>query len=291
MRIVSSWTAMALLGVSLWCAPVRAEDCARRFTSAEVSLSLTQAESAFSQLEEETFEKQMVEASGQLRCVSEPMPVPVVAQYHRLMGIRAFLARDMEAANAAFASARLLDPAYAFPDGVLPPKHPIRALYTGAQAKATPVDPPAIPEKGQLYFDGSPSTQRPAGRATIFQVVDKQGPTLSAYLYPTAPLPDYPLQREEVATAPHEPRKSAAGSSGRTLRLGLLGAGGASLLASGAVELMAFRAQATFNAAGTQGAGVLEELQADVNRRTLVASGLGVVGAGLVTTGLIVGSW
>lgn len=291
MRIVSSWTAMTLLGVSLWCAPVRAEDCARRFTSAEVSLSLTQAESAFSQLEEETFEKQMVEASGQLRCVSEPMPIPVVAQYHRLMGVRAFLARNMEEANAAFASARLLDPAYVFPDGVLPPKHPIRALYTGAQAKATPVDPPAVPESGQLYFDGTPSTQRPAGRATIFQVVDKQGPSLSAYLYPAAPLPDYPLRREEVAATPREPRKTQPGNSGRSLRIGLLAAGGASVIAGGAFDVMAYRSQADFDAQSLFGEGVPEATAARTNRQTLIAGGLGVVGVGLVTTGLLVGSW
>ena len=291
MRIVSSWTAMALLGFSLWCSPARAEDCARRFTGTELGLTLTVAESAFSQLEEDTFEKQMVEASAQLRCASEPLPVGVIAQYHRLMGIRAFLARNMEEANAAFASARLLEPAYVFPEGVLPARHPIRALYTGAQANATPVDPPAPPEKGQLYFDGSPSTQRPAGRATVFQLVDKQGPTLSAYLFPAAPLPDYPLQREVVATAPREPRKPQAGGNGRALRIGLLSAGGVSILAGGAFDVIAHRSLADFEAESLMGEGVPEATAARTNRQTLVAGGLGVVGVGLVTTGLLVGSW
>lgn len=293
MRNRSGTMAMALMGALVWSASARAEDCEKRFTSSEVSGTLLTAEAAFSQLEEETFERQMVSAAAMLTCVSEPLPVLVVSQYHRMVGIREFLARDQDEASAAFASARVLEPSYSFPETLLPADHPIRSLYASAQARATPVDPPPAPEKGQLYFDGTPTTQRPAGRSTIFQVVEKQGPSLSAYLPPTSPLPDYPLKREDVAVAPrgNKANDKANDGSGRTLRLSLLGAGGASLIAAGAVDLLAYRAQSAFFDEGASNLAALEDLQAQANRRTLTATGLGVAGVGLIGAGLIVGSW
>lgn len=130
-------------------------------------------------------------------CLAEPITVELAARYHRLYAIHqdpsGKFGLDSGVVAASFRAARALEPAYTFPDDLLPPSHGLRAAWDALPPETPATERVRAPRHGQLWFDGTPGLERPTSAATFLQWTDAtQAVVLSAYVPAGAPLPDYP---------------------------------------------------------------------------------------------------
>lgn len=256
-------------------AALAVEDCASRVSPVAWDAQLTQAEADFSAVDEAAFDGDVDAAGRVLPCLDGVVSPTLAARYHRLVGLRLYVRRDVSGATLAFTAARSVDPFGALPSALLPPGHEARLLADGVTPSAATVYVPR-PRRGELWFDGIPGTNRPVDRPTLAQIERHGGHITSRYLAPGEPLPTYPI----------EPRGA------RSTRWVVLG-GGASLIATSAV-LYGFAAQS----AATLEGPLPEDTWSpdDVLRLQRTAHGLGIGSAaagvlGGATLGFAVVYW
>jgi hypothetical protein len=172
------------LGLGLGLGGVAEAACPTPVSPTTLNDTMKKAEAAYADLDVDSFEGAMAAGRAQLPCLDGRLPTAISAYVHRMEGLRRYTNREPDLAREAWATARELEPLYAFPTSLIPAKHVIRDAYTAASplpGVATPVPAPAA---GSMLFDGTPGTARPPGRATIFQVLGADGKTIaSAYLF------------------------------------------------------------------------------------------------------------
>lgn len=255
-------------------------------TSADLLVSLEDAEAAFGGLDLAAFRAATDAAAEQVGCVGDVLPRPLVARLHRAQGLRAFVDGDVVKATAAFASARAIEPGYQFPEALVPAEHPVRERYVQqdpASGGATPLDAPV---DGVIEVDGRPGDPLPTTRPAVVQYRSMvAGVQDSLYHWPGAPLFDYPVADGRVATDAPPPLERRSHASiplvvGAAVALGV--SGGAYAVASGAHD--------AYYAAETQPAD-LEGLRARTNGFFLTSVGAGVAGVGLGLGAVVVGKW
>lgn len=148
---------------------------------------MNEAEQAFASFDLAGFQDRMDQASFAVPCLQDPLSPSQAAQYHRLQGLRQFVAAEEGAALESFRSAAAAEPNYTFPEDLVPPGHAILDLYDQAQQRSERELPQ--PEVGSLWVDGSETRLASQSGPALVQVVEGQAPSLSAYLLPGDPLP------------------------------------------------------------------------------------------------------
>ncbi len=177
--------------------------CSAVVPVATFEAGLSRAEVAFGNLDVAGFDAAMDEAMLDVGCIDAVVPPRVAARIHRLQGLRFYAARDERRALASFAASRALDPAWDWPETMLPRGHAARALW----AQATTVPPARVavpaPTGGVLVFDGTKGLERPTAWATVAQLVgeDFQLQT-SVYLLPDALMFAYPSEARPARPEP-----------------------------------------------------------------------------------------
>lgn len=194
--------------------------CDRDVPKAEVLDRLDRAETALLELDVEGFRARMAEAEALLPCVRERLEPSVVAELHRLWGLRAFGDRD-PLAPAAFAAARRLEPAYRFPETLIPTGSPVLEAYAAldpSERATTPLPPPA---RGELLVDGRPELERPADWPVLVQHLDPESAGFTAWLMPGSPVPAYDTAGPLAARDPGARRRlRLAAGAGSALVVG-----------------------------------------------------------------------
>lgn len=165
-------------------------DAACRAETADLMRALGTAEAYFASLNADGFRRASDEAADLVPCMQEAVPTSLVAELHRVQGIRAFLDRDEDAALW-FAAARALEPDYAFPEYLVPAGHPLLATYSARQ-DASPVHTLHLPREGHLRIDGRHTLDRPVEVPAVVQHFDDRGRVLTtALLLPGDPVFSY----------------------------------------------------------------------------------------------------
>lgn len=199
-------TRRRLFGAGLWAfslasAPsALAQDCAEPASSTDLTRAINDAEATIAQLDIEAFKAATDRLDALLPCLDDPVTRNVAAEVHRFLGIRAFADRRLDEAEQMFRAARALEPAYAFPDDLIPPGNPIRTAFEEVEYGEPRFEttPPPV-NGGYLQLDGRTTNQRPLTWATLFQRYDGQGALQdTAYLLPADALPTYEIQVGEV---------------------------------------------------------------------------------------------
>lgn len=182
---------LALLSLTLGTAAAAAEPCELETTAQQVQEA---ADAALLALDDaEAFAARVVVVDRTVECLRAEADFPALAAAHRILGLHAFRDGDETRARQAFRAARKLQPAFAWPDSVLPAEDPARVAYERVNADSS-TEPVPEPAAGRLIFDGVPELERPTARATVFQRVDGAGSHVdAAYVWPGEPLPAYPL--------------------------------------------------------------------------------------------------
>ncbi len=185
-----------ILAATLWGAVAHA-DCPEPASAVRIEETTARATEALSRADADAYRAAHDEATALIPCLDALVPVDLAAAIHRMGGVRAFLDRDLERAHVRFASARMLDPNYEWPDELLPPSHPIRSAYVEVALTGMRFDVPVSPRRGIVATDGRIGQGRLEGLPTIFQLINNDGtPADSRVLEPMEPYPEYAGQQK-----------------------------------------------------------------------------------------------
>lgn len=262
-------------------------------TSANLAESLEAAEAAFADMDTAAFLTATNRVTAEANCLAESTPRSVIARLHRVEGLRAFVDKDNDRAARAFAAGRSIEPAYTFPEQLVPAGHPVRTQYTTLNPDAGGSTAVPAPASGYLAFDGRTTTARPNGRPTLAQLVgDDGGVAQSRYLWPDDPMFDYLGVTSTVAAtdAATPLGTTAAPSRKKGPNVGLAIAAGTTLAAGAASWLVAKNAHDEYYAADVD-VTQLDALRARSNAFSWLAVGAGVAGVGLGVGAVVGGHW
>lgn len=284
---------LALLG-TLAASPAFAQDapdgtasdapiCERKATASELQLAIDAAQASWADLEFETFVKNTDKIRGMVPCLSEELIRPHAARLHRFEGLRAFVDEDTEAAKAAFAASRTIEPNYRFPTSIVPEGNPVHEVYDAKEAREPAQETIGAPKEGRIQLDGSLSLQRNTDLPMVVQLFDDEGAvTTTTYVHPGEPLPAYDAL----------PIGASGGynydGTGKALRVPL--GVGAALTGVAAIGLysVAVSKKSKWNNDDTP-MDELDALRTTANTFGAAGIGVGVVAVGLGTGAVIVG--
>ncbi len=220
--------------VGLHASVARAE-CGTPVTTSELVGMLEKAEWAYGEADLAGFSAASGELRGELACLSEEVPRNIAARVHRAIGLRGFVDRDPDVSTRAFAAARVIEPAYAFPTSMVPEGNPVLADYNAIPTDAGEYRDVLAPADGTLVFDGRPGLSRPASWPTLMQFVSSDGEvTETLYLWPDQALPVYEIAPQQP-TGPDTSQEPELRQ--KRVSVPLLAAAGGVALASGALLL------------------------------------------------------
>jgi hypothetical protein len=258
--------------VAAQAAASRPSTCTVPLTAADLGLLLDDAEAAWIRLDPTAFTAATDDLAGRVLCLADEPDRALVARYHRVQGLRAFLVRDEERAERAFASARRIEPAAHLPTTLVPEGNPIQAAYSALPLDAVVLEPVPAPASGGLWFDGAAARERPANVPTLFQWRGSDGAiAATAYVWPGEPLPAYPV---------------GPGSRSGARRTLLLAAAAGELVAAG-LYVGAVVNHAAFEDRDTR-VDALDGLAARANGFNAAAIGVGIAGGATAVVAFVV---
>ena len=158
--------------------------------NAQLAGTLNQAELAFSALDIEGFQSSMDQAVFWVPCLSDPVSTTDAAQFHRLQGLRQFVAGEETEAQASFRSARSAQPDYAFPASVVPQGHAILDIYEGAAPGQR--EPATLPKDAELWIDGQQTQLWDPNSPVVMQLLAEGTVLSTTYMLPGDALPFEP---------------------------------------------------------------------------------------------------
>jgi hypothetical protein len=213
---------MAVSSVALLWAATAGAACPAPVPSTALAAHIDEAEASFAAHDPERFAEQSTAARADLECLAEALPRPTAADQHRLVGLAAFVARDADLAVRSFASARALEPAWTFPESLVPAGHPIRDDYASMDPASSPTAPVLPSRGGRVEIDGGTATTRPLDRPVVFQRFDASGAVvMTHWVAPGEALPAYDVRRpRDPATRPLAYGAAGAGVVGIGLLVG-----------------------------------------------------------------------
>jgi len=175
---------------------VAAAQCLEATTAAQIHEQAMVAEEALASADSEAYRAAHDSMVSAVPCLGELLPTNIAAALHRTGGVRSFLDRDIERARVRFAVARVLDPGYSWPDGLLPPGHPILSAYLDYPVRGLEFVLPPKPRRGIVAVDGRIGQGRLTGLPATFQLIDNDGTTRqSVLLEPFDTFPSYPSRK------------------------------------------------------------------------------------------------
>ena len=160
---------------------------------------LRSQEVSFASLELDSFQVSFSQMEGQLSCVNERISTADAARIHRMTGIALFTEKKNDQAARAFAAARLLDPAWGFPESI-PEGIALRKVWESSLAEQK-TEVVAIGLPGNWVVDGVVSTRRPSDWPALLQE-ERRGSVYSTQYLPPGQKPTQATPPRSPATAP-----------------------------------------------------------------------------------------
>lgn len=161
--------------------------CARAFTPAELQTSIDGAEAAFVNLDGASLAAAREEAELRLQCAGERLDPLLVARFHRMEALAAFVTGEQARVPQALAGALTAEPGHEIPTALVPEEHAIRAQRVAAtrllrQGTARPL---LRLEAGSFVVDGDAANRLSTGHAGVVQQLDAAGRVLETrYVWP-----------------------------------------------------------------------------------------------------------
>lgn len=194
--------------------------------SREMASLVSAAETAFTHMDADLFERASTELDRVLACQTEPLTAIQVASFHRVRALAAFFAENEPGSVLSFQAMLATMPGYELPADIAPEGHPLRRSFDQAKlfSAGDTFELPA-PADGWVTVDGIRTRTAPAARPFVFQWLGSSGAVRETqYVTVGTPVPTY-----AVATAPTTPVDLDVGpSTGRSkprVNTALLGTG------------------------------------------------------------------
>jgi hypothetical protein len=183
-----------LLILSLLAAPAHAENlCTSSSFLTEVSAKIAEAERQYPLMDQGEFASASKAVLETVECLEDTLDPKLAAAVHRIMGLRARVVdRDPNKARLSFATARRIDPNYAFPEEMIGPKDREITDYTAVPTTSAAFEDLRPPVKGDISMDGKGGDKRLVNWPTILQLRNAKGMVLEThYLWPEHRTPYY----------------------------------------------------------------------------------------------------
>lgn len=304
-----------LVACSLAAAPsvAHAADCARPYTTAELSRDLSAMTAALRATDEDAYKQTGERLAGQMACVRAALPTRVFASSYRHIGAYYYLAGDFEASKRWFRVAIELEPSFEWDVAELAIDHPLRRAFDAQRATATEQSVRvagkdlAVPAGSTLMLDGRKITEPEAtlDRPHLLMVVGDDRSVRQVVQFEGNAFPDEFLKDAEdnVAVAAAPTRKSK-GKQEKVLDPGdefstvqvyrvrppaktpLMLAGGAVALTGGALYATSAVTRKRFDSATT--VADLERYRSLTNTLVVAAGATFAVGLGIEYVGIII---
>ena len=263
--------------------------------SADIDAALDDAEASYTAMDLDRFAAAVATASADADCLGDRPARSTIAHLHRVEGLHAYFAgQDPDRAAKAFAAARAIEPAYVFPESLVPAGHPVAQTYGSLDPASAKSEAVAAPAQGRVEIDGRKTTTRPVDRPALMQVVTDDGAVAaSGYVWPGEALPDYAVTMARSTATTGKPGPWVH-------RAPLLGLAVASLATSAGLLVMAADGRAEFDDSPTLGSDATDsersayrkELEANQSStNTLAYGGYAAVGVGLAFGVVTVITW
>ncbi len=274
-------------------------ECDLPISTADIQSILERAESTYTALDVPAFQEMTDELSAGLACLQEPVPRYLAASVHRMMGLRAFIEREPERSTRAFAAARSIEPAYTFPEAMVPAGNPMLSTYAAIPIETGSYEELPVSAEGHYLIDGRAGTQRPTAWPVIFQRVGGDGQVQhTTYVWNGEPIPGLeipsptPIAASEPTQPPLPATPSAPLAAGERVgpRWGLLGSAGASLVAAGALYGVASASHSKWSDPDTDPMDK-PSLRTSTNACFVGSIALGAAGLGLGTAAFLEVRW
>ena len=246
--------------------------CDETLHSTDLDAIITEAHQHLEALDADSFQTAVQRARAVVACVKDPIPAGTVAALHRIVGIRAFSARE-PLAEAAFAAARRIEPGYELPRAQFPPDSPLAEVYAAFDLDGLRTVVLDVPPNGWVTLDGRADLTLAPDLPVVYQHFIGGGTAVSSgYALPGEPIPGLtpaaPAARRK--RRPGVPLAIAAGAAG------LLGASTWGLAAHGRSRYLSL----TDPVPDDQLAG----LRTRTNALVLISGGSFAIGAALGVT-------
>lgn len=284
----------------------RLADCGTTYGAADVLEAAEAAERYFTKMDAESFASTRAAMMMRLACIREPLTPTPIGAVHRVQALGAFLDGEDQHTIAALAGLLGAEPGYQVPVALIPVGHPVRALLPSAATRLRESDtaPLRAMEVGWIEVDGVSTAAAPRNRAVVLQEFDGEGQVVeTAFFWPedalgawgaTAGAPAGKAEAPKPAKEPRPAKEPPPLAEAAPLPKeppaahpwGLVGAAGASLLASGALYGVAMAAEGAFW--DDEALTTVDQLTAQRTRTNALVGASGVALAAGVGLGAVV---
>lgn len=251
-------TAIATVGTA-----AQAQECARSYTTSELSRDLGAMTSALRNKDESAYRNTGQRLANQVGCVRKDLPQRVFASAFRHIGAYYYLNGDFDQSKRWFQTALELEPSYEWDAAELALDHPLRRAFD-AQRDAATVEPVALdgkaiaaPSGATLKLDGRALTEAAAtlDRPHILMVVGEDRVARQVFLIEGNAIPEQFLTEGDSTSSEDEEKDLYAAQKVERVRppakTPLMLAGGGLAIAGGAMWATTFATRAQFESATT----------------------------------------
>ena len=173
MRWILLWMVMG--------SPAFAKECPQLVTTAGLSRFISEADMAFSTMDEQAFRTARWSAQRAVPCLGEPIQPGQAAAYYRMEALGNFIDQQHAQTVAFFKSMLSVAPHYMLPEAMAPEGHPLRVNFEVAQGSiASEGKPVSRPGDGVIRVDGRVAIVFPQDRPYLFQHVSDSGQVLTS---------------------------------------------------------------------------------------------------------------
>jgi hypothetical protein len=157
------------------------EGCPELVSTASLSRHISEADMAFSTMDEQAFRTARWTAQRAIPCLGEPIQAGQAAAYYRMEALGSFVDQHHAQTVGFFKSMLRVAPHYLLPEAMAPDGHPLRVNFEVAQG-TMPVegDPVQRAGDGVIRIDGRVGTEFPKDRPYLFQHVSDSGIVLAS---------------------------------------------------------------------------------------------------------------
>lgn len=287
-----------LLGGALVGTEAAAQECARSYTTAELSRDLGAMTTALRAKNDSDYRNVGQRLANQIACVRKDLPQRVWASAYRHLGAYYYMVGDFEQSQRWFKTAIELEPSYEWDIAELTLDHPLRRAFDAQRGAATEAAVPlegralAPPSGGTLKLDGRPLSEPAAtlDRPHILMVVGEDRVARQVFVIEGNQIPEQFLT-EGDAVADEEPAENlyAAKKVERVrppAKTPLMVTGGALAVVGGALYGTSFATRNQFYSAKTT--ADLDKYRSLTNTLVIAAGTTLAVGIGVEYVGIII---
>ena len=277
-----------------------AQECARTYTTSELSRDLGSMTTALRSKDESGYLNTGQRLANQIACVRKDLPSRVFASAYRHIGAYYYLKGDFDQSKRWFKTAIELEPSYEWDIAELALDHPLRRAFDAQRSSAT--EPPvAIPGKAlappsgaTLKLDGRALTAAEAtlDRPHLLLVVGDDRQARQVLVIDGNQIPEQFLTDADgdAAADAADPEDAYAAVKVERVRppakTPLMISGGALAIAGGAIYATSFATKAKFESASTR--ADLDKYRGLTNTLVVAAGATFAVGLGIEYVGIVI---